>query len=705
MSIALKASAIGVLFQTLCCLASDPKEWTLMIYAAADEGTEIESELEKPVIEMLRGLEQMPVLGKQPSRVNIVVQLDRPGPDMNYRYLLQYQPTPTGRLELDSSPIPESDIEAIDSGFDYAEKDSASPVTLKNFVSWAVEAYPANHYALFLSGHSWDLVGIMQDFHTVEGNLEVSRMMMLYELARVLREVYMEKSKFIPNRIFELLFVDACIVGQVHSALEFPSDTVQYFAASTLETPINSMPLDTILSGFIEAVNSSSNAAQIDLLENYLLKPLVKKFVESHARERKGRPWGGELAKREREIDATEAFAIRTEGLENVALAIRNLISDMPEEVRQNWLEGRLRRIDAIRDVDGNADMLLLAQAFNDYFRYKLGQTKRLSGDTEKWQRVINRAVELENSLGYPVLDDPTAVPISITSQTAQGAWVHIQGDELVPSREAAACLGLKTFTMLNGLRYSVVPTFLKDGKELDMQALDCHEFAKQDPSDGAETDSGTPVPIESLWNIEVRWPHGVAAYMTDSLDSKDKSKIFKRYLSIWVSRGKAKRLRHKLYLRFPSTEKIIIDYVPKGDPVQFIMQLKSLESRRKFRKIYSIPPFYYVDDSAKLQVNGKPGLYVAEAHSAFKFGLGIYLKRSFPAWAEEPYHGGYLPIEKAKELSMLPLGMDRLEQYFVHLENLKLRHLHYPFIRTGVDFFKLHKIQTTGWPEFLFGK
>ena len=91
--------------------------------------------------------------------------------------------------------------------------------------------------------------------------------------------------------------------------------------------------------------------------------------------------------------------------------------------------------------------------------------------------------------------------------------------------------------------------------------------------------------------------------------------------------------------------------------------------------------------------------LYIAEAHSAgtvFKQGLGIYFRPTFSKPVLR-YMQGRAPVEQ-REPS--PYGVS-IEAYLAGLQ--RLRRLNAP-VYFGADFYRLHRLTATGWPDFLFG-
>ena len=113
--------------------------WTVMVFMNGD------NELESAALE---DMNEMEVAGSTDD-VNLVVQLDRSAnfdrTDGNWTGAHRY------RVEQDD------DMSAIQSPVldDLGASDSGKPSTISEFVAWAAENYPAEHYALVLWDHGW----------------------------------------------------------------------------------------------------------------------------------------------------------------------------------------------------------------------------------------------------------------------------------------------------------------------------------------------------------------------------------------------------------------------------------------------------------------------------------------------------------------------------------------------------------------------
>ena len=144
--------------------SAEMKDWTILVYAAGDE-----EKVRMPTLALLKRFEGVPSL-RADGNVRVVAQHDDAGKDLGYRYLLRYIEHPSDKPGPDTPPLTEKEIQEQlqtvhpSATFSYGELDTGNAVTLKQFVRWGIEAYPARHYVLILAGHSWGQQGMMQDF-------------------------------------------------------------------------------------------------------------------------------------------------------------------------------------------------------------------------------------------------------------------------------------------------------------------------------------------------------------------------------------------------------------------------------------------------------------------------------------------------------------------------------------------------------------
>jgi len=108
---------------------SQAKDWTILIYFDADN--DVGDVCDKIISKMERA--------GTTDRVNIVVQLDRPGNTGTWRYLMKKGDQP--------DKITSQIVETL------SEQDMGSPDTLGEFVRWGMKKYPARRYFLDLFSH------------------------------------------------------------------------------------------------------------------------------------------------------------------------------------------------------------------------------------------------------------------------------------------------------------------------------------------------------------------------------------------------------------------------------------------------------------------------------------------------------------------------------------------------------------------------
>jgi hypothetical protein len=168
-------------------------DWTVLVYLDGDNN------LEKDAI---ADFNEMEIAGSN-ERVNIVVQLDRirqDGPeddtsngdwDTTKRFLVEQ--------DDDKGSIASRELE------DLGEQNMGDPQTLVDFVSWGVNEYPAQRYALILWDHGSSWAGIA--FDDTDGEKGIS----MPELDTALRTAQTQTGI---DR-FDLIGFDACLMGQL----------------------------------------------------------------------------------------------------------------------------------------------------------------------------------------------------------------------------------------------------------------------------------------------------------------------------------------------------------------------------------------------------------------------------------------------------------------------------------------------------------
>ena len=166
-------------------------EWTIIVYSAADDEVLEEN--------MWFDLNEMELVGSNPQ-MNIVVQIDRYAGaftgDGDWTDTRRYWITQDNDLDHINSPVVES----------VGEVDTGNPQTLIDFVTWAIQNYPAKKYALVMSDHGGGWTGGFSDM-SVSSSSELSIPEIVSSIEHVRQNTGLDK--------FELIGFDACLMGQI----------------------------------------------------------------------------------------------------------------------------------------------------------------------------------------------------------------------------------------------------------------------------------------------------------------------------------------------------------------------------------------------------------------------------------------------------------------------------------------------------------
>ena len=165
-------------------------EWTVIVYSAADDEVLEET--------MWFDVNEMELVGSNPQ-MNIVVQIDRYGGafsgDGDWSDARRYLVTRDNDLSTISSPVVQS----------LGEVDMGDPQTLVDFVTWAIQSYPAKKYALVMSDHGGGWTGGFSDMTSPNSDLSMSEIVSSIEQIR--QNTGIDK--------FEMIGFDACLMGQI----------------------------------------------------------------------------------------------------------------------------------------------------------------------------------------------------------------------------------------------------------------------------------------------------------------------------------------------------------------------------------------------------------------------------------------------------------------------------------------------------------
>jgi len=201
-------------------------DWTFLVYLDGDNN------LEPAAIADLNEMEQV----ASSSAVTIAVQLDRaPGYDGSNG---NWTDTRRGLVAHDTNTsLISSSLTSI------GEANMGDAQTLTDFITWAVAAAPAEHYALVLWDHGGGTGGICWD-DTSNDHLTVAEVGQALDAAGI---------------HLDLLGFDACLMGMMEQAYQV-SDLADVIVASEQTEPWNGWPYNTILTGLAANPTQSASA-------------------------------------------------------------------------------------------------------------------------------------------------------------------------------------------------------------------------------------------------------------------------------------------------------------------------------------------------------------------------------------------------------------------------------------------------------------
>jgi len=167
-----------------------PKTWTLMFYIAANN--DLEGTLKQQRDSLIPAARNL--------NVNIVALWDDNLNLFGSKYMVF---TPWGVQEI-SKP----------------ELNTGDPQTLQDFVTWAIQQYPANHYALIISNHGHGFSGTSVDSYSGNAWLTIK------ETDQALLGVYPKP---------DIIYMDACLMATLDSAYQL-AHQAEYYVASESAT-------------------------------------------------------------------------------------------------------------------------------------------------------------------------------------------------------------------------------------------------------------------------------------------------------------------------------------------------------------------------------------------------------------------------------------------------------------------------------------
>lgn len=243
--------------------------WTVMLYQDADDQI-----LEQDVFTDFNEAERV----GSSDKVNIVSQLDR------YRGAFSGDGnwTSTRRYYLTQ----DNDLNAINSQLvaDLGELSMSDPVTLVDFVTWAVQTLPADHYVLILSDHGMGWPGGWVDPTPASSSIQraplaqvVGNALYLDQLDAALAEIQAQTGV----AKFDIIGLDACLMGQVEVLT-----ALQPYARIAITSEETEPSLGWAYTAFLDALvrNPGMSAADLSRLvvQSYIDNDL--RIVDDQAR-------------------------------------------------------------------------------------------------------------------------------------------------------------------------------------------------------------------------------------------------------------------------------------------------------------------------------------------------------------------------------------------------------------------------------------
>ena len=203
----------------------EPKDWTVLYYMAGNN--DIAQDLIKKTARFERS--------GSDEHLNVVVQLaqpqDSPYPGVN-RFKMEKAPVSgissvknyligkfTGAKDLPRITSPRLE--------ELGNVPMNDPQTLKDFVSWGMKNYPAEHYCVMVMDHGYGFVG------TVEDRDWPQKVLSLPELKQALGDAQKESGKKI-----DILGFDACLMQQAEVAYQLKNQADYLLASQEVEYPI-----------------------------------------------------------------------------------------------------------------------------------------------------------------------------------------------------------------------------------------------------------------------------------------------------------------------------------------------------------------------------------------------------------------------------------------------------------------------------------
>ncbi|MHA1340036.1 MAG: clostripain-related cysteine peptidase [Promethearchaeota archaeon] len=211
--------------------ASATKEWTLILYKDADNNLEKYGLMDFNELEA--GL-------TDDANINILVLLDLESTHKTNVFYITH--------DTNTSQISSTRVELNE------ELNMGDPNTLKSFINFCANNYPANRYWLDLWDHGGNYLGIAWDDSSNDDHLTMEE----------LRDAI--QYSLIPK--FDIISADACLMGSIEVAYQL-RDLTDYYIASPETIPAYGYPYDTIVSYIVNNPFYSTQSIANIIVDKY----------------------------------------------------------------------------------------------------------------------------------------------------------------------------------------------------------------------------------------------------------------------------------------------------------------------------------------------------------------------------------------------------------------------------------------------------
>ena len=205
-------------------------KWTFMVFMNGDNNLENYANLD---------LNEMKSVNST-NDVNIIVQLDRYSTPGAWRYRVLYNYL----QEVWSTPD---------------ELDFGSPDTLKDFVIWTINKYPADKYALVIWNHGAGWKRKTLGLRGVSFDDTSNKYMTMVQLKSALSQV---------GRKIDVLGMDACLMAMMEIAYQV-KDYADYLVGSEESEPSYGWPYNTILTSLVNYPTMSASTLASTIVNKY----------------------------------------------------------------------------------------------------------------------------------------------------------------------------------------------------------------------------------------------------------------------------------------------------------------------------------------------------------------------------------------------------------------------------------------------------